>query len=67
MKSYYKRKSETTPSTCTEKNSNCAKRSKVDTDLENLPTDPGLRTHISEYDPNIRDQVRRAYMQRGLC
>ena len=66
LESYYKRESETPP-ICTEKNSNCAKRSKVDIDLENLPTDPGLRTPISEYDPNIRDQVRRAYIQRGPC
>ena len=57
LKSYYKRKSETTPSTCTEKNSNCAKRSKVDADLENLLTDSELKTPISKYDPNIRDQV----------
>ena len=49
------------------KKSTCDNRSKIDIDLENLPTDPGLRTPISEYDPNIRDQVRRAYIQRGPC
>ena len=66
LESYYKIKSETPPS-CTKKNKNCDKRIKVDIDLENLPTDPGLRTPISKYDPNIRDEVRRAYIQRGPC
>ena len=66
LESYYKIKSETPPS-CIKKNKNCDKRIKVDIDLENLPIDPGLRTHISKYDPNIRDEVRRAYIQRGLC
>ncbi|KAI0488666.1 hypothetical protein KFK09_028505 [Dendrobium nobile] len=34
-------------------------------DLENLPSDPGLRIPIYEFSPNIQDQVRRAYLQRG--
>ncbi|KAI3883258.1 hypothetical protein MKW92_000390, partial [Papaver armeniacum] len=34
-------------------------------ELENLPSDPGLRKQIIEYHPNIRDQVRRAYLQKG--
>ncbi|XP_026400081.1 uncharacterized protein LOC113295972 [Papaver somniferum] len=32
-----------------------------------LPTDPALRIPISEYDPDIRDQVRRAYLKKGPC
>lgn len=35
--------------------------------LASLPSDPGLRTPIFDYDPNIRDRVRRAYLQRGPC
>ena len=66
LKSYYKRKSKT-PSICIKKKSTCDKRSKVDTDLENLPTNSRLRTPILEYEPNINDQVRRAYNQRGPC
>ena len=66
LENFYKRKTETPP-ICTENNSNCDKRSKVDIDLAKLPSDPGLRTPISEYDPNIRNQVRRAYMKRGPC
>ncbi|XP_026441343.1 uncharacterized protein LOC113340348 [Papaver somniferum] len=35
--------------------------------LASLPSDPGLRPPIFYYDPNIRDQVRRAYLERGPC
>ena len=35
--------------------------------LTNLPTDPGLRPRILDYHPNIRDQVRRAYLLKGPC
>ncbi|ESR36894.1 hypothetical protein CICLE_v10029993mg, partial [Citrus x clementina] len=33
--------------------------------LQNLPADPGLRPCIDSYNCNIRDQVRRTYLQRG--
>ena len=66
LESYYKRKSES-PLICTEKNSTCVKRSKMDIDMENFPIDHRLRTPISEYDPSIRNQVRRPYIQRGPC
>ncbi|CAH9140347.1 unnamed protein product [Cuscuta epithymum] len=36
-------------------------------DSSQLPSDPGLRIPISSYNPNIRDQVRRAYLQKGPC
>ncbi|XP_075495869.1 uncharacterized protein LOC142533113 [Primulina tabacum] len=36
-------------------------------DFSQLPVDPGLRTPICEYNVNIRDQVRRAYLQKGPC
>ncbi|XP_073304597.1 uncharacterized protein [Primulina huaijiensis] len=36
-------------------------------DFSQLPADPRLRTPICEYNVNIRDQVRRAYLQNGPC
>ncbi|KAM5582361.1 hypothetical protein ABKV19_002668 [Rosa sericea] len=42
-------------------------RVRVEINLADLPSDPGLRTRILDYDPNIRDQVRRQYLQRGPC
>ena len=41
------------------------KRSRVD--LNNLSSDPGLRQKISEYHPNDREAIRRAYLQKGPC
>ncbi|GER44462.1 zinc finger MYM-type protein [Striga asiatica] len=35
--------------------------------LENLPSDPARRKRILDYDPNIRDQVRRHYLLKGPC
>ncbi|XP_062080273.1 uncharacterized protein LOC133785028 [Humulus lupulus] len=39
----------------------------VNINLENLESDPGLRTPIMDHPLKIRDQVRRAYMQKGPC
>ncbi|XP_062085462.1 uncharacterized protein LOC133791557 [Humulus lupulus] len=44
-----------------------AKTSKEEFNLGDLPTDLGLRIPILDYNPNIRDQVRRHYMQMGPC
>ncbi|XP_022859731.1 uncharacterized protein LOC111380404 [Olea europaea var. sylvestris] len=38
-----------------------------DIDVAQLPSDPGLRVPIQNYDVNIRDVIQRAYMQRGPC
>ena len=35
--------------------------------LDGIPTDPELRIRILDYNPNIRDQVRRTYLQKGPC
>ncbi|XP_062089083.1 uncharacterized protein LOC133795647 [Humulus lupulus] len=35
--------------------------------MTNLPTDPGLRPPISNYHPNIQDEIRRHYLQQGPC
>ncbi|XP_042405026.1 zinc finger MYM-type protein 1-like [Zingiber officinale] len=36
-------------------------------DFSQLPADPGLRIPICSYNANIRDQVRRRYLQKGPC
>ncbi|KAM6543835.1 hypothetical protein CsatB_008282 [Cannabis sativa] len=36
----------------------------VEINLAELPSNPGLRTPILEYDLNVRDQIRRAYLQK---
>ena len=64
MERYFKRKSESTLP-C-EENAKLSK-SKIEFNSADLPTDPGLRPPIMDYDPNIRDQVRRFYMQKGSC
>ena len=60
MERYFKRKLETAlPS---EKNCKIPKF-KVKFNSTDLQTDPGLRPSIWDCNPNIRDQVRRKYMQ----
>lgn len=44
-----------------------AKRTRVDIDPDDVPSDPGLRRRITEYDPNDQDRVRRVYLQKGPC
>ncbi|XP_022893931.1 zinc finger MYM-type protein 1-like [Olea europaea var. sylvestris] len=39
----------------------------VEFDVTKLPIDPGLRILILDYNANIRDEVRRAYMLMGPC
>ena len=39
------------------------KRTCIEVDVANLPTDPDLRIKISNYHPNERDQIRRHYLQ----
>ncbi|KAG5529136.1 hypothetical protein RHGRI_029717 [Rhododendron griersonianum] len=37
----------------------------VEINLADLPSDPGLRPGIMDYNPNDRDQIRRAYLQKA--
>ncbi|XP_050121356.1 uncharacterized protein LOC126599012 [Malus sylvestris] len=67
MDRYFKRKStEDNISPSTTDIPESSNENNIESILENLPRDLGLRLRISEYDPNIRDQVRRAYLQREL-
>ena len=51
-----------------QKNSSSSSSSKrICVDLNNLPSDPGLREPISSYHPNDQDNIRRAYIQKGPC
>ncbi|KAL4611456.1 hypothetical protein ACB092_08G124600 [Castanea dentata] len=43
------------------------KRTRIEVDVANLPTDPGLRIKICNYHPNERDQIRRHYLQSKHC
>ena len=60
MEKYFKRKLE--PPFPERKNDDSTKSCSVEINLIDLPTDPGLRTPILDYNPNVRDQVRRVYM-----
>ncbi|KAK0597892.1 hypothetical protein LWI29_029572 [Acer saccharum] len=44
-----------------------SKKHCVEINLADLPTDPGLRTRIWDYHPNVREQVRREYALKGPC
>ncbi|XP_057440073.1 uncharacterized protein LOC130731930, partial [Lotus japonicus] len=39
----------------------------VEVNLNELPSDPGLRPRITTYHPNDQDKIRRAYLQKGPC
>ncbi|XP_020979414.1 zinc finger MYM-type protein 1-like [Arachis ipaensis] len=65
MEKYFKRKipleSEVTPLVSSNK------KKFLEFNVESLVADPGQRPKISNYDPNDRDEVRRAYLQKGPC
>ncbi|KAI0520419.1 hypothetical protein KFK09_007893 [Dendrobium nobile] len=75
MERYFKRSSvsKTSNDNSNQVEDHKEKRIRVETDLpnnievsiENLPSDPGLRIPIVDFNPNIRDEVRRLYLQRG--
>ena len=44
-----------------------SKRSRIEINIADLPSDPGLRAPISDYNPNIQDEIRRHYLQQGPC
>jgi hypothetical protein len=44
-----------------------SKRPRIEVDLTNLPGDPSLRKKMCDYHPSDRDQIRRAFLQKGPC
>ncbi|CAL9026245.1 unnamed protein product [Prunus brigantina] len=44
-----------------------SRESQLDGVLGNLQADPELRTRMIDYDANMRDEVRRSYLQKGHC
>ncbi|XP_031378142.1 zinc finger MYM-type protein 1 [Punica granatum] len=62
-----KKKSTIEETSTTRANNDCSKRRRVEINLEDLPSDPGLRKKISDYHPNVRDRIRRHYLQQGPC
>ena len=67
MDQYLIRKPRTQNSSPVQDSSSSSKRIRVDFNLENLPTDPGLREKISSYHPNNYDEIRIYYLQKGPC
>ena len=65
---YFKRKSISGERSAKESNvQKVCKNTHIVLNLDDLPFDPRLRPHILSYDPNIRDEVRRSYLQKGPC
>ncbi|XP_059281646.1 uncharacterized protein LOC132035402 [Lycium ferocissimum] len=48
-----------------EENHHSTKKQKQGVDLDSLPADPNKRIPILDYHPDERDEIRRAYIQRG--
>ncbi|XP_050289230.1 uncharacterized protein LOC126727556 [Quercus robur] len=67
MDKYLIRKPRTQDSAPAQDSSSSSKRIRVDFNLENLPSDPGLREKISSYHPNHHDEIRRYYLTKGPC
>ena len=67
MDKYLIRKPRTQDSAPAQDSSSSYKRIRVDFNLENLPSNPGLREKISSYHPNHHDEIRRYYLTKGPC
>ena len=67
MDKYLIRKPRTQDSAPAQDSSSSSKQIRVDFNLENLPSDPGLREKISSYHPNHHDEIRRYYLTKCPC
>ncbi|KAI5343372.1 hypothetical protein L3X38_011248 [Prunus dulcis] len=67
MERFFKRKLSTDSSSLSNPGSSNARPIEVDEILANLQADSGLRTRMADYSPNIGDEIRRAYLQKGPC
>ena len=43
------------------------KRARVELDMDDIVADPGRRKPIEDFDPEIRDEAKRAYLTMGPC
>lgn len=59
--------SPTTDSSRAQELLNNTKKSWAQFNVDDLISDPGIRPPIESYDPNIRDVVRMAYLEKGPC
>ncbi|KAI5339071.1 hypothetical protein L3X38_018343 [Prunus dulcis] len=67
MERFFKRKLSTDSPSPSNLGSSNARPVEVDEILANFQADPGLRTRMADYSPNIRDEIRRTYLQKGPC
>ena len=67
MDKYLIRKPCTQDSASVQDSSSSFKWIRIDFNLENLPSDPGLREKISSYHPNHHDEIRRYYLTKSPC
>ena len=67
MDKYLIRKPRTQDSSPVQDSSSSSKRIRIDFNLENLPSDPGLQQKLSSSHPNNHDEIRRYYLTKGLC
>ena len=66
MEKYFERKSELELSRPIGGSDDSSKQSHIEINMLDLHSDPGLRPHILDYNLNIRDEIIRAYLQKGL-
>ena len=67
MDKYLIRKPRTQDSSPVQDSSSSFKQIRVDFNLENLLSNPGLRQKISSYHPNNHDEIRRHYLTKDPC
>ena len=67
MDKYLIRKPHTQNSSPVQDSSSSSKQIRVDFNLENFSANLGLQEKISSYHPNNHDEIRRIYLQKGLC
>ena len=67
MDKYLIRKPCTQDSSPVRDSSSSSMRIRIDFNLENLHSDPGLQEKISSYHSNNHYEIRRFYLQKGHC
>lgn len=66
MEKDFKRKSKLELSRPIGRSDDSSKKSRIEINMSYLHSDSSLRTQILDYNLNIRDEIRRAYLQKGL-